>query len=203
MYRYAFLYFFNRKNSLKDDLEEYLFNNYNKNKDETYILSQQIELRKYDNTIFIDKFNTCEIKVYQMYSIFIVFCNKIKDVKKYNFLSKYKLINICDNMFVNKIFKYKVSKNMTKFFIELDPQYGEENLELMGNMINNENMINELDIFNYNSYWNIKEYKFQPSCSKYNISIKAPNRIEFNRKMNNDEINKIITNILPLIEDKN
>ena len=55
-------------------------------------------------------------------------------------------------------------------------------------------------MFRYDSYWKIKEYGFQPIFSKYSIKIKTPNRIEFNKKMNENEVNSLIQKLLLMIE---
>lgn len=53
--------------------------------------------------------------IYENDNIFIILANKIKDIKEYNFLSKYNVIDLTDNRFVNNIFQHGLSKFRESF----------------------------------------------------------------------------------------
>lgn len=203
MYKYACLFDLNNEKKLKKDLEKYLSSKYIEGKNNSYILAQEIELEKRYNTIFINKINTSEIVVYPLESVFIIFLNKVKDLKEYDFLLNYKPIYLADNQFVSRIFESELSKNLTMISMELDKRYGQESINLIGNTIHNVDFFEDFEVFDYDSWWNIKEYAFQPTYSKYSLKIKSPNRIEFNKKFNEDEVKKIIKDILYIIVRNN
>lgn len=203
MYKYACLFNLNSEKDLKKDLEKYLSNKYIENKSNSYILAQEIELEKYHNTVSINKINTSEIVVYPLELVFIIFFNRVKDLKEYDFLLSYKPIILSDNQFVSRIFESKLSNNLTMISMELDKRYGQESINLIGNTIHNVDFFKDFDVFDYNSGWNIKEYAFQPTYSKYSLKIKSPNRVEFNKKLDEDEIKKIIKDILNIIVRNN
>lgn len=199
MYRYVFLFRFEDIENFKKDIFKHLNQLYVDNEKESYILSQEVEIRKSKNTIYLNKLNTVEIRLYKKDYIFGVFTNKVKDLKQYKFLMNYYPINLVNNTFVNKVFKSGFSNNLTKISIEVDKKYGQESFELIGNKLFDIDIFNDVDVFNYNSIWNIKEYTFQPSLSKYCIKIKEPNRIEFNKNILSDVGEKIIRSIISIL----
>lgn len=199
MYKYAFIYKLNEIELLKNDLNEYLIKDIN----ETYILGRKLELKKANNIIYINKVNISEVRIDRENLIFIIFVNKIKEVKEYKFLLRYVPIDISQNKFVNNIFKLDISNNLTKISLELNENYGIDKLELMGNNLFEIDIIEEMDIFKDNSQWHIKEYTFQPIKSKYCVRIKAPNRIEFSNRINNDDFEEVIAQIIRVYERSN
>lgn len=198
MYRYAFLFKFEDIEMLKLDLVNYS----NKDKGDKvkyYILSQQMQIKKLENIIYFNRLNTVEIRIYEKYYIFIVFTNKIRDIMKYNFLINYSKINLVDNRFVEEVFRLGFSNNLTSISLETDKNYGEETLNLVGNKLFNIDIFEDMNIFEDNSIWNISEYSFQPILMKYCIKIKAPNIVEFNKKMLKTSREKIIDIIISIV----
>ena len=200
MYKYAFLFFLDNKLDLQSDLDKYLSKTYIKNDNKSYILSQNIKLTTSENTIFIDKYITTKINIYAEESIFIIFTNRVKDINEFDFLLNYKPVNLTSNMFVKRIFDKGISNNLTMISLECNEEYGEETINFIGNLIDKDYSFEEFDVFRYDSYWKIKEYGFQPIFSKYSIKIKTPNRIEFNKKMNENEVNSLIQKLMLMIE---
>lgn len=199
MYRYVFLFRFEDIEVLKNDIFNHLSQVHIDKEKESYILSQEVTIRKSENAIYFNKLNAVEIKIYKKDNIFGIFTNKVKNIRQYKFLMNYSPINLVNNEFMIKVFKNGFSNNLTKISIEVDKKYGQETLELMGNRLFDIDIFKDLDIFNYNSAWHIKEYSFQPSLSKYCIKIKEPNRIEFNKKILSDVGDKIIQSIILIL----
>lgn len=196
MYKYAFVYRANNINSLKEDLEAYLV----RDKDKSYILSQQLELKKSNNIIYINKLDTSEVRVYRNKLIFIIFINKIKDIKEYKFLSKYDSINLTRNQLVSNIFSLGFSNNLTQISMESAGKYGEDKFDLMGNKLFKIDIFDDLGVFEHNSEWNISEYTFQPNNSQYCIKIKSPNRIEFNKRIDQETFEENVNEIINILE---
>lgn len=201
MYKYAYLFYVNNEFVLEEDLKEYLSEEYIKDKNNSLVLCQNMKITSDKNTIFIDKSITSKINIYTKNSIFIIFTNRVKDIKKFNFLLKYNPVNLVDNRFVKEIFKNGFSENLTMISIESDKTFGEESIDLVGNSIHSDNYFEEFGIFRSDSWWKIKEYGFQPIFSKHGIKVKEPNRIEFNKKMCEDEINSIIKKLLFMVRN--
>ena len=199
MYRYVFLFRFEDIEVLKNDIFNHLSQVHIDKEKESYILSQEVTIRKSENAIYFNKLNAVEIKIYKKDNIFGIFTNKVKNIRQYKFLMNYSPINLVNNEFMIKVFKNGFSNNLTKISIEVDKKYGQETLELMGNRLFDIDIFKDLDIFNYNSAWHIKEYSFQPSLSKYCIKIKEPNRIEFNKKILSEVGDKIIQSIILIL----
>ncbi len=199
MYRYVFLFRFEDIEVLKNDIFNHLSQVHIDKEKESYILSQEVTIRKSENAIYFNKLNAVEIKIYKKDNIFGIFTNKVKNIRQYKFLMNYSPINLVNNEFMIKVFKNGFSNNLTKISIEVDKKYGQETLELMGNRLFDIDIFKDLDVFNYNSAWHIKEYSFQPGLSKYCIKIKEPNRIEFNKKILSDVGDKIIQSIILIL----
>lgn len=200
MYKYAFLFHLDNKFVLEEDLEKYLSERYIQDDNSSYILSQNIKLKTNNNTVFINKLTTSKVNIYPKESLFIIFTNRVKDIKKFDFLLNYRPINLANNIFVKEIFNNGISKNLTMISLESDENYGVDSINFIGNLIEEDYSFKEFGIFRNDSLWRIKEYAFQSIFSRYSIKIKAPNRIEFSPKMNNDEINMLIDKLILMIE---
>lgn len=200
MYKYAFLFHLDNKFALEEDLEKYLSERYIQDDNSSYILSQNIKLKTTNNTVYINKLITSKVNIYPKESLFVIFTNRVKAIKKFDFLLNYRPVNLVNNIFVKEIFNNGISKNLTMISLESDESYGVDNINFIGNLIDKDYSFKEFGIFQNDSWWKIKEYAFQPISSKYSIKIKAPNRIEFSNKMNNDEINTILDKLILMIE---
>lgn len=112
--------------------------------------------------------------------------------EKFNMLSKEIFFNTLQNEFIY---------NVTSIVMNIDYSNTDEELvEIKGNKLNDENLLQNLISNEYDSLIEIKRYSLQPHNYKYLIHISAINKIEFSMHYTMPEILQVTNQYMLLLE---
>jgi hypothetical protein len=170
-------------------------------------LGQNYFNKEYSNSIY-DKYviNSGEnqsiiIIVYKNTNILTIIGDEDKFLSRLKGISLMKKVNLLDrNLFVN-LFKESFSQNLCKISINIDILGSDEELvEFEGCRLLDLHLLEQFDFYNHDSKTKLKAYALQPKGYKYILKISSINKLEFNKKYNTTEIEKIISKLIIIIK---
>ncbi len=178
--------------------------------DYQYIISNLNKLRfalQYSNDIYdkydlknIDNFSV-KIIIYKKYKILAVQCNAEELFNEIKGLSLLKKVNLLDKNLFTKLFENNFSDNLCDLSINIDILGSEEELvEYEGHRLLEMNILEEFDFYDMNSKTKLKAYSLQPKGYKYILKVGSMNKLQFNKKYNKEEIEKILLKLVIIIK---
>ncbi|EPY2277978.1 hypothetical protein ACXAT3_002730 [Clostridium sporogenes] len=163
--------------------------------------------KEYSNSMY-DKYVIKDSKeqpiiiiIYKNTNILTVIGHEEKFLSKLKGLSFMRKVNLLDkNLFIN-LFEKKFSENLCKISINIDILGSDEELvEFGGSRLLDLHLLDQFDFYDFNSQTKLKAYALQPKGYKYILKISSMNKLEFNKKYNVNEIEKIIYKIIIIIK---
>lgn len=136
-----------------------------------------------------------DVKILAIQQINSQKCMKIKG------LSLLKKVNLLDKKVFLTLFEKSFSKNLCNIKIDIDMDGEEEDIvEFMGHRLLEQNLLEQFDFYDKDSNITIKAYELQPKGYRYLVKVSLVNKLEFNTKYNDDEIARVILNLIVLVK---
>ena len=189
MLNYVYLYYYYNYNELINsikmfEVEDIFLGNY---------------YNKYRVKISCNSF--INIIIYKNTNVLAIACNKYKEIKFLNISDKLKKLNLLDKELFNKLLNNNFSKNLCKLIIDIDILGDDEEIvEFNGYKLAQGSLLDDFEVRNVNSFTKLKSYSLQPCGYRYLINFKSHNKIEFNKKYTNNEIEEILFKLINLIQ---